>query len=357
MSQNKQIHNDADHIDQKSLTADEHNMLSIGEVSELTGVNAVTLRAWQRRFGLVVPQRTPKGHRLYTAENIAQIHEINAWLAKGVAISKVKPLLNSRDVIAIENLAMDHHYLSLNEEKGSNDDSEYWAQAISSLMRSVSEFDPLNLHQRLDEILNLYPFTIVKDKLLLPWIYQLETLIEPRLDAELLMAWLNHELLSRIWSRFHNGHGGQVKVALFGLNGRSQTLNSNLTKRLYKLVLRMELVSLKVTVTDFAEQGIGDLALLDGRVDVDALLLIPNANHVASELAELKSLIEQMSLPCYLIGPFAPTLTDLNSYLKPDIAPLVEKLLLKKQEQKALLRQQKNALKNANSSADHGKGK
>lgn len=70
-------------------------LLPIGEVSRLTGVNAVTLRAWQRRFGLVIPERTPKGHRLYNAENIKQIHEINAWLAKGVAISKVKPLLMS----------------------------------------------------------------------------------------------------------------------------------------------------------------------------------------------------------------------------------------------------------------------
>ncbi|MCH1929015.1 MerR family transcriptional regulator [Shewanella sp. A25] len=355
MSKNN-IHNNVDQTAQKSVVDEEQNLLSIGEVSELTGVNAVTLRAWQRRFGLVVPKRTPKGHRLYTAENIAQIHEINAWLAKGVAISKVKPLLLSRDVIAIENLAMDHHYLSLDDEKDSNDDSEYWAQSLSSLMRSVSEFDSSKLHHHLDEILNLYPFTIVKEKLLLPWIYQLEAVIEPRLDAELLMAWLNHELLSRIWSRFHNGHGGQVKVALFGLNGRSQTLNSNLTKRLYKLILRMELASLKVTVTDFAEQSIGDLALLDGRVDVDALLLIPNANHVASELAELQSLIEPMGLPCYLIGPFSPTLTDLNAYLKPDIAQLVEELTLKKQQQKALMRQQKNALKNVNPSTDDGKG-
>ncbi|MGL5554916.1 MAG: MerR family DNA-binding transcriptional regulator, partial [Aeromonas veronii] len=30
----------------------------IREVSRLTGVNAVTLRAWQRRYGLVQPART-----------------------------------------------------------------------------------------------------------------------------------------------------------------------------------------------------------------------------------------------------------------------------------------------------------
>lgn len=33
---------------------------AIGEVSEITGVNSVTLRAWQRRYGLIVPQRTQR---------------------------------------------------------------------------------------------------------------------------------------------------------------------------------------------------------------------------------------------------------------------------------------------------------
>ena len=42
----------------------EEGSYPIREVSRLTGVNAVTLRAWQRRYGLVQPARTEKGHRL-----------------------------------------------------------------------------------------------------------------------------------------------------------------------------------------------------------------------------------------------------------------------------------------------------
>ncbi|OOE97942.1 hypothetical protein BZG79_15885, partial [Salinivibrio sp. MA427] len=39
--------------------------LTISQVAEQTGVNPVTLRAWQRRYGLLSPARTAKGHRLY----------------------------------------------------------------------------------------------------------------------------------------------------------------------------------------------------------------------------------------------------------------------------------------------------
>ena len=51
-------------------------LLPIREVARLTGVNPVTLRAWERRYGLIVPQRTPKGHRLYSGAQIDQVRQV-----------------------------------------------------------------------------------------------------------------------------------------------------------------------------------------------------------------------------------------------------------------------------------------
>ena len=69
--------------------------LPIREVARQTGVNAVTLRAWERRYGLIVPQRTPKGHRLFSAEHVQRILTILTWLNRGVAVSQVKQLLDT----------------------------------------------------------------------------------------------------------------------------------------------------------------------------------------------------------------------------------------------------------------------
>ena len=55
-------------------------LLPIRTVSILTGVNAVTIRAWERRYGLITPQRTPKGHRLYTHQDVERIRQIVALL-------------------------------------------------------------------------------------------------------------------------------------------------------------------------------------------------------------------------------------------------------------------------------------
>src|SRR5690606_7379890 len=62
-------------------------------VVRLTGVNPVTLRAWERRYGLIQPLRTEGGHRLYSQADVEAIRSIITWTERGVAVSKVAQLL------------------------------------------------------------------------------------------------------------------------------------------------------------------------------------------------------------------------------------------------------------------------
>ncbi|WP_435930287.1 MerR family transcriptional regulator [Dryocola sp. BD613] len=66
---------------------------SIGEVAERCAINPVTLRAWQRRYGLLKPQRSEGGHRQFDEEDIQRIEEIKRWIKSGVPVSKVRALL------------------------------------------------------------------------------------------------------------------------------------------------------------------------------------------------------------------------------------------------------------------------
>ena len=66
----------------------------IREVARLTGVNPITLRAWERRYGLLVPHRTDSGHRLYSQRDIERVRAITNWIAKGVAVSKVGSIID-----------------------------------------------------------------------------------------------------------------------------------------------------------------------------------------------------------------------------------------------------------------------
>lgn len=68
----------------------ETELYPIRTVSTLTGVNPVTLRAWERRYGLIAPVRTGGGHRLYSRADIDSIHRIVAAVGSGVSVGHVQ---------------------------------------------------------------------------------------------------------------------------------------------------------------------------------------------------------------------------------------------------------------------------
>jgi DNA-binding transcriptional MerR regulator len=72
-------------------------MYRIGAVSRLTGISADTLRIWERRYNLVEPQRTEKGGRLYTQDDVTRLTMIKTLVDQGHAISTVANL-DSRDL-------------------------------------------------------------------------------------------------------------------------------------------------------------------------------------------------------------------------------------------------------------------
>ena len=60
-------------------------MYSIGHAAQLTGVPAATLRVWERRYGLVRPERSEGGYRLYDEHALQVLRAMSALVAAGWA--------------------------------------------------------------------------------------------------------------------------------------------------------------------------------------------------------------------------------------------------------------------------------
>lgn len=71
-------------------------MYTIKRAAELTGVPAATLRAWERRYALVDPQRTDAGYRLYDEVSLGRIRDMAALLADGWSASTAAAEVNRR---------------------------------------------------------------------------------------------------------------------------------------------------------------------------------------------------------------------------------------------------------------------
>jgi DNA-binding transcriptional MerR regulator len=57
--------------------------VQIGELSRRQGVSPDLLRAWERRYGLLAPQRTAGGFRLYSPDDEARVRAMRRGLARG----------------------------------------------------------------------------------------------------------------------------------------------------------------------------------------------------------------------------------------------------------------------------------
>jgi DNA-binding transcriptional MerR regulator len=69
-----------------------------------TGLAADTLRAWERRYGLPVPQRTAGGHRLYSQRDIETVKWLIRRQAEGLSISRAVDLWNERTASGLDPL-------------------------------------------------------------------------------------------------------------------------------------------------------------------------------------------------------------------------------------------------------------
>jgi MerR family transcriptional regulator, light-induced transcriptional regulator len=66
--------------------------LRIGELSRRAGVSPELLRAWERRYGLLQPARSPGGLRLYSDADLERVRAMQEHLAAGVAAAEAAAL-------------------------------------------------------------------------------------------------------------------------------------------------------------------------------------------------------------------------------------------------------------------------
>jgi DNA-binding transcriptional MerR regulator/methylmalonyl-CoA mutase cobalamin-binding subunit len=133
-------------------------LYTIGTVSKLTGVGAITLRAWERRYGLIEPVRKESGHRLYTRHHIDQINRITALTEEGMRISQIRPeMLESESAGELE----------------SSPDADKWKNYLNSMQAAIISFDEERLEEIYNEALSLYSIGLVTRKLLTPLLIEL----------------------------------------------------------------------------------------------------------------------------------------------------------------------------------------
>ncbi|MFT6123432.1 MAG: DNA-binding transcriptional MerR regulator [Oleiphilaceae bacterium] len=130
----------------------------IRELSARTTLNTVTIRAWERRYGLLKPERTAKGHRLYSEEDVITIERILSLVARGVPLGKVKPLLKGDIPDSLQ-----------------GDDTQNWQGLVGELITSIKSFSISKAEHLISESFANYPAPICRERLMEPVFTELAT--------------------------------------------------------------------------------------------------------------------------------------------------------------------------------------
>ncbi|HTW05019.1 MAG TPA: MerR family transcriptional regulator [Streptosporangiaceae bacterium] len=71
-------------------------VFGISTVARLVGVPAATIRTWEDRYRLVVPDRTASGRRLYRRDQVEQLRFVRSRMAEGLSAADAHRVLAER---------------------------------------------------------------------------------------------------------------------------------------------------------------------------------------------------------------------------------------------------------------------
>jgi len=258
-------------------------LYTIGTVSQLTGVGAITLRAWERRYELIHPVRKDSGHRLYTRKNIEQINRITSLTDQGMRISQITPemLEGEPAADALQDNAVD-----------------LWKTYVRNMVEAIGAFDEDRLEEVYNEALSLYPIEMVTRLLLRPLLVELGLRWETGPGGVAEEHFFAFYLRNKLGARFHHRprkNGGR-RLLLACLPGEYHEI----ALLLFALAANEQGFHL---LTLGADTPLQELVRVADKTKSDAIVLsgaVQPAEAVLSQ--DLPKLVEAVSIPVFVGG-------------------------------------------------------
>jgi DNA-binding transcriptional MerR regulator len=264
------------------MTPTSSERLPIRTVSALTGVNAMTLRAWERRYGLIQPLRSPKGHRLYTHQHVELIRRVLALTERGVAISRVG------DVIEAESAA----------RTGTAAPDEPWRRYVEAMTAAIARFDEPELDRLYDGALSVHSVEAVTQQLTLPLLTRLgerwQEVSGAIAEEHFFSTYLRSKLGARLQHRMRYATGPRILAAC--APGEQHEIG------LLLFALEVQEAGLRTVVLG-ADTPLDDIAIAQLRSGCDAVVLSLSVDPSEDLLdRELPRLVRRVNVPVFVGG-------------------------------------------------------
>jgi len=179
-------------------------VLRIGELSRRLGVSDHVLRAWERRYGLLRPMRSPGGFRLYSEDDERRVRRMQVHLGRGLSAAEA----------ARATLGEDQASAARQDQAVERGDAQF--DVPGALARAMEEMDEHAAQAVLDRLLADFTVETVLRDVVLPYLHAVgerwergEAIVaQEHFASNLLRGRLAN--LARGWG---NGHGPTALLA------------------------------------------------------------------------------------------------------------------------------------------------
>jgi MerR family transcriptional regulator, light-induced transcriptional regulator len=252
----------------------------IRTVALLTGVKAITLRAWERRYGLIRPLRTPKGQRLYSHADIERIRKVLTFLDRGVQISRVSELLRAAHA----------------DEPVPN--ASQWQGHLERMAGAISRFDEEELDAIYDDVLAIHSVEQVTHELLLPALARLGERWKGQVggiaEEHFLAAYLRSKLGARLQRPSRYARGPRLMAACAPLEFHEIGL--------LLFALEARAAGFRITLLG-ADNPLTELAAAQRLAQSDGLVISSSVGTVPWIYdGELTALVRRVKVPVFIGG-------------------------------------------------------
>jgi len=186
-------------------------------LSEKTGVGTSTLRAWERRYGLMHPARTPKGHRLYNAQDAQRVRKILDLLNDGHSLPAIAQML-AVDISANAPAASAKAPIAQTSSPAASGMSDIWQSFIDSSIDATSDFNIERIDAIYNEASSLYPLEMVTERLILPTLQLLGEVWQQYPERGIAQehfytSWLKNRIGARFHHAYSHARGARIVCA------------------------------------------------------------------------------------------------------------------------------------------------
>ena len=136
-------------------------MYTIKQASRLTGVSEASLRAWERRYGVVVPHRNESGYRLYDEQALSAVSTMRRLVDTGWSPAEAAEAVRSGTVPAVADEVV-------GKVRPTNVDQPNAFTYMQRFLASAAQMDAVGIEETLDGGFALGSFEHVVDSWLFP---------------------------------------------------------------------------------------------------------------------------------------------------------------------------------------------